>query len=294
MDHTALFCLIDDFCITFEPVYHHWLKSQGQVRRIRPSKLTLSEILFIALLFPQSHMTSFKHFYQAMTTHWDKTLFRHWLSYPQISALIHQHQMALASFCVFIQQQAQPTGVYAIDSTALRVCHNLRIPRHKTFADKAARGKTSTGWFYGFKLHTLINQLGEVVALRISPGNVDDRQMVGVLVESLPRPHDDGELRLVADRGYISGALCLRLLDQGIELLTRSRSNMKPVVLGDEQAHWIRQRGRIETVFSVMKGHMGLEHSRHRSFKGFISHVLAVVTAYAFRTNKPSMSPWKA
>ena len=294
MDHTALFCLLDDFCITFEPVYHHWIKTQGQAKRIRPSKLALSEILFIALLFPRSHMTSFKHFYQAMTTHWDKTLFRHWLSYPQISALIHQHQMALASFCVFIQQQALPTGVYAIDSTALRVCHNIRIPRHKTFAGKAARGKTSTGWFYGFKLHTLINQIGEVVALRISPGNVDDRQMVGTLVEAIPRQHDDGELQLVADRGYISGALCQRLLSQGVELLTRSRSNMKPMVFGDEQEHWIRQRGRIETVFGIMKNHMGLEHSRHRSFKGFISHVLAVVTAYAFRPKKPSMSPWTA
>ena len=124
--------------------------------------------------------------------------------------------------------------------------------------------------------------------------DVHDRQMVGALVEAIPRQHDDGELQLVADRGYISGALCQRLLSQGVELLTRSRSNMKPMVFGDEQEHWIRQRGRIETVFGIMKNHMGLEHSRHRSFKGFISHVLAVVTAYAFRPNKPSMSPWTA
>ena len=127
--------------------------------------------------------------------------------------------------------------------------------------------------------------LGSGIA--IPHGTTDTRHLVkntGVMVAQFPHgiEWDDGQTAYVAIGIAAKSDEHLGILRQ----LTH--------VLGDEQAHWIRQRGRIETVFSVMKGHMGLEHSRHRSFKGFISHVLAVVTAYAFRTNKPSMSPWKA
>ncbi|WP_339041942.1 transposase [Candidatus Lariskella endosymbiont of Hedychridium roseum] len=55
------------------------------------------------------------------------------------------------------------TGKYYIDSTKLEVCHNMRIRRHKVFKDIAKRGKTSTGWFFGFKLHIIMNDCGEII-----------------------------------------------------------------------------------------------------------------------------------
>lgn len=292
MDHTALFCTIDDFCKVFEPVYHQWLKESGHVKRIKPAKICLSEILWIAVLFPQSAIKCFKRFYFAMQQYWDRTLLRHWLSYSQVNALIHQHQIALASLCQFLNQQARLTDVYVIDSTPLSVCKNKRINRHKTFAHLAKRGKSSTGWFYGFKLHALINQDGEIASIAISAGNVDDRRKATDLVADIVLQEGDGELIVVGDRGYISKQLAATFLEQGIVLLTRSRKNMPDQSRDDDQEHWLSQRGKVETVFGLLKNHLGLEHSRHRSFKGLMCHVLAVVISYAFRTNKPALTPF--
>ena len=91
----------------------------------------------------------------------------------------------LSLFLKFRMEMSDKTGLYVIDSTSLRVCINLRIPRHKVFKDIAQRGKTSTGWFYGFKLHMVINHVGELMFVHISAGNVDDRTTVLKMVEKL-------------------------------------------------------------------------------------------------------------
>src|SRR3954462_11141441 len=83
------------------------------------------------------------------------------------------------------QPPRDQTGLYYIDSTALPVCDNHRISRHKVFADLAQRGKTSMGWFFGFKLHLVFNNDNEIVALKLTPGNVHDTTPVPALTRDL-------------------------------------------------------------------------------------------------------------
>jgi hemin uptake protein HemP len=94
----------------------------------------------------------------------------------------------------------EPTGVYFADSTKLAVCPNRRIHRHKVFEGLAARGKTSMGWFYGLKLHFVINHKGQIVALKITRGNRADSTVLDEMTKHLAG-------KLYADKGYIGQEL---------------------------------------------------------------------------------------
>ena len=88
--------------------------------------------------------------------------------------------------CLYLPSRlAACTRIGFIDATSIPVCHNRRIKRHKVFADLAKRGKTSMGWFYGFKLHLVVNDQGQLVAYCLTPGNVDDRKPVPHLAKAL-------------------------------------------------------------------------------------------------------------
>jgi hypothetical protein len=84
-----------------------------------------------------------------------------------------------------------------MDSTCLKVCHNHRINQHRVFKDLAAGGKTAVDWFFGLKLHLVINDKGELLNFQVMPGNVDDRKPVPNLLQHFFGP-------VFADKGYIS------------------------------------------------------------------------------------------
>jgi transposase len=165
------------------------------------------------------------------------------------------------------QLKGSCSGLAIVDSTPIAVCDNLRIKRHHVFKDMAARGKTSTGWFFGFKLHALINHLGEIVNVYLSPGNVDDRKAIPHLVKGIVG-------KLYADKGYLSKSLTERLKTIGINLVTKVRRNMKPVARSDFDNALLRQRSLIETVFDHMKNLCQIEHTRHRSPINFVVNLL--------------------
>ena len=181
--------------------------------------------------------------------------------------------------------RGKPTGISFIDSTSLKVCHNRRIYSHKVFKLYAARGKNSVGWFYGFKLHLVINDRGEICSFYLTAGNVDDRN-IGI-IDSLCR-----ELwgKLFGDRGYISKALFERLYRQGIQLITRLRKNMKNVLMDMGDKILLRKRAVIESVNDFLKNICQVEHSRHRSIPNFLVNLLAAISAYSFLPHKPSIS----
>jgi hypothetical protein len=116
------------------------------------------------------------------------------------------------------------------------VCHNRRIKQHRDTPGLAERGKDSVDWFFGFKLHLVVTDQGDLLACRLTPGNVDDRRPVPELAQRLFG-------KLVGDKGYLSKDLVARLVQQGLELLTPIKRNMKPRLIRRERQADLAQAG---------------------------------------------------
>lgn len=282
---TELFCVIDDFFLKFEATYWKFLKQSRHSIRIRPAQLSLSEINFIAIWYKCSHINNFKAFFSWLKQ--DKNhLFKNLPCYQRMIHLINMHQLALHALHVALMK-GQCSQYLWVDSTTLPVCKNQRIQRHKSLAKIASRGKSSMGWFYGCKLHIAMNQLGEIACSALSNGHVADIKMVEHLVEGL-------EARLYADRGYISQELKSRLKIQGIDLITYHRKNMQSAQLCASDEYHLKQRNKIETLFSLLKGQYNLVTSKARSIHGFLSGIYASLCAYQLtQRNKPKIQIMK-
>lgn len=140
------------------------------------------------------------------------------------------------------------TCISFVDSTPLRVCRNQRILIHKTFEGLAERGKCSMGWFFGFKLHLIINDKGEILNFMFTPGNVDDREPLkqGKFLENIKG-------KLCADKGYIGQALFENPFLNGIQLVTKVKNNMKNSLMSIADKILLRKRALIETVNDELK-----------------------------------------
>lgn len=249
-------------------------------RRERPCALALSEILTILVYFHASHHRTFKHFYLEHMLEQRRAEFPHLLSYTRFVELI---PLALLPLCAYLQtRKGACTGFQFIDSLPIRVCHNRRIHSHKVFAGLARRGKGSMGWFYGFKLHLVINGQGEVLGITLTPGQVDDRRPVRKLVRSLWG-------KLLGDRGYLGQELFDDLWARGLQLITKLKRNMKNKLMLLWDKLLLRQRALIECVNDQLKNISQIEHTRHRSPTNSIVNMLTAVAAYTFQPNKPAL-----
>jgi hypothetical protein len=171
-----LFSSVDDFWQTFQPTWSATLLLDAPHRRQRVGKMYPSEIMTILSLFHQSRYRTFKDFSAQVVSRQLLREFPTLVSYPRFIAWMPQ---LLVPLCAYLRsQQGKCTGVSFIDSSKLMVCHPARITTHRVFAQQAERGKTSLGWFYGFKLHLVINDQGELLSWCLTPGNVDDRRPV--------------------------------------------------------------------------------------------------------------------
>jgi transposase len=170
-----------------------------------------------------------------------------------------------------------------MDATALAVCKNPRIQSHQVLAGLAERGKTSTGWFFGFKLHLIFKDRGELLNLMLTPGNVDDRRPVPKLVRKLFG-------KLFADKGYISKKLAEELLRTfNVQLVTGIRSNMKNILMPWMDKLLLRKRAIVETSIDQLKNISQIEPSRHRSPINFLINLLCALIAYCQQPKKPSL-----
>ena len=175
------------------------------------------------------------------------------------------------------------SGVSFVDSTRLRVCDTKRISSHRVFAGVAERSKTSMGWFYGFKLHLVINHTGDLLDVALTPGNIDDRKPLGTFAERL---HGS----LYADRGYISKDIREALREQGVNLVYKVRKNMKPLKVSVSDEVLLKKRTLVESVIRELKTQMQVEHSRHRSLENFQVNVFSALIAYQLLEKKPSLN----
>lgn len=255
---TQLFCDVDDFCQTFVP---DWQKSQlghGGKRRNRPHRMSPSEMATLLVAYHQSGYRTFKWFYlQQVQKHWQPAF--------------------MTSRCVPSQ------GIALVDSISLCACKNIRIPRHKAFAGVAGRGKSSTGWLYGFKLHLIVDDQGGIVSFCITPGNVDGRKPVPRLVRPLLG-------KLFGDRGHIPKTLAKSLAAQGAQLVTTLKKDMKQEAIDALDKLLLRKRSIIETINGQLKNIFDLGHSRHRSLPNCLSNLLACLVAYSYQGKKPALN----
>jgi len=277
-----LFCDVDDFCKEFLPIWTRQLMSSGQKQRQRARSLILSEIMTILIAFHQSHYRDFKAYYGEQVLKSWRSEFPGLVSYNRFVEYIPS---ALMPLIVYLRTccLGQCSGISFIDSTSLDVCLNQRIHAHKVFAGLAERGKTSTGWFFGFKLHLVVNDRGELLEVCITPGNVDDRKPVPRLAKKLFG-------KLFGDKGYLSQSLAQSLRQLfNVQLITKLRANMKNQLMLWTDRLLLRKRAIIETIIDQLKNISQIEHSRHRSVSNFFVNVLCGLIAYCRRSTKPSL-----
>ena len=279
MDLTAIYCHIDDFVKTIQSrpqtlITHHLKGRRGPQRR-----MSLAEILTIIIYYHASGFKNFKTYYHYLLTH-------HRRDFPEIvsyTRFVEFIPMALIPLVHYLNsQRGRVTGTNFIDSTSLKVCHNIRIKRNKVFKGIASRGKTSMGWFYGFKLHLIVNEFGEILSFAITKGNTNDK----LPVKNLCR-HLSG--KLYGDKGYIGKKLFRELFERGVQLITNIRSNMKNRFMLLEDKLMLRKRFIIETINDQLKNISNIEHSRHRSPTNFLVNVFSGLVAYTWREKKPSI-----
>ncbi len=277
----TLFYDVDNFCKNFEPMLNKHLIENGTRQRIRESSLSLSEVMTVIILFHSSNYRTFKGYYTEHVMKYLRWAFPGLVSYNRFTELM---QSALLPLCCYLQtRKGRVTGISFIDSTPIIVCHNRRINSHKVFGRLAERGKNSVGWFYGFKLHLIINEHGELLAFKVTPGNVDDRKAVPDMSDTLFG-------KIVGDKGYISKELFKELSENGIQLITKIKKNMKNKLLSLVDKILLRKRSLIESVNDQLKNISQIEHTRHRSVQNFMVNLIAGLIAYTWQPKKPSLN----
>jgi hypothetical protein len=277
MSLLELYCDVDDFCQEWTQRHPKALTSRSG-QSVRQPGLSDSEIMTIVIHFHQSGYRHFKAYYCVHVSLHLKSEFPQLVSYSRFVTLMQRVVLLLWAYAQ--ASCGSCSGIAFVDSTALRVCTNRRIPRHKVFAGLATRGQCSLGWFYGFKLHLVVNEYGEVLGFTLTTGNVDDRKPVPQMVKGLFG-------KLFGDKGYLSQPLMETLLEHGLHLITGIRANMKNHLMLMSDKLLLRKRYIIETINDQLKNQSQIEHSRHRSPINFVVNVLAGLIAYMWQPKKP-------
>lgn len=280
MDFTTLFVDVDDFWLNFQKSYHQHLVSGGKRHRNRTGQLSVSEMITILIAFQTSNYRTFKHFYLYLQHH-HRTDFPQLTSYNRFVQRIGHVTIPLFAY-LMAHCRGNVTGISFIDSTPLKVCSNKRTHRHRVFDGIATIGRSTMGWFFGFKLHLVINERGELLAFTLTPGNVDDRTPVEAMTTDLWG-------KLFGDKGYISQNLFDKLYARGLKLVTHVRKNMANKLMDWQEKILLRKRSLIETINDQLKNVCQIEHTRHRSPANFLVHLMAGLAAYAKQPKKPSL-----
>ena len=278
-----LFCSVDDFCQVFERQWQSQLISHNLQVRKRKRSLCLSEVMTILIGFHQSYYRNFKSYYlEQVQTQWQS----HFPKLVSYNRFIEWIPDTLIPLCGYLRSCfGTCTGISFMDSTCLKVCHNRRINQHKVFKDVAARGKTSVDWFFGLKLHLVINDKGELLNFQVTPGNVDDRKPVPDLLQHL-FPAKCLLIRVTSPKKLFE-----ELMNSvGVQVVTKLKRNMKQRLMSLGDRLLLRKRAVVETVIDQLKNISQIEHSRHRSPVNCFVNILCGLIAYCHQPKKPGIA----
>lgn len=277
---TEIFYLTDEFCKALKTSASQY--AMGKPSK-RPPIMSDSEVITLMTLFHTGSFRCMKHFYVHFVQKHMQSEFPNTVSYNRFVELTKAAVFPMAMF-LKLCCMGSCTGISYIDSTTIRVCKNNRIPSNKVFRDTATRGSSSMGYFFGFKLHIIINDKGEILNFSITQGNVDDR-------EPLKNKNFTKVIhgKIFGDKGYLSKSMTEELFMGGIHLFTNIRNNMKNSLMQLKDKILLRKRSVIETVNDELKNICQIEHSRHRSFGNFITNILSGLIAYSFFPKKPAI-----
>lgn len=268
----------------FEEMYKQKQIGDKEVKNGIRSKLSMSEVMTILLWYHSSGYRTFKDFYTKYVSVNLKQAFPKLVSYNRFIELVPATLIPLSAF-LQMKRLVNSDTISFVDSTKIAVCNNKRIDRNRTFKELAKRGKSTMGWFYGFKLHIVVNEKGELVGAKISQGNVDDRDenIFDTLVNNVSG-------KLFADKGYISQKLFEFLYGKGIQLVTNVRKNMKNRLIPLIDKLLLRKRSVIETINDQLKNMCDIEHSRHRSPINAFVNMIAGLVRYTYFEKKPAIN----
>ncbi len=286
---TEIFFAADEYCILFEQNIDNCIiklsDGSDKLTRNKPCRLSNSEVITLLICFHLSDYRTLKHFYiDYVCVHLQKE-FPSLVSYNRFVELQKTAALPLLMF-VMSNCIGDCTGISFIDSTKLAVCKNQRIHQHHQFKDIAQRGYTSTGWFFGFKLHLVINDKGEIISFKLTRGNVADNNE-NLLISLCKNLFG----KLYGDKGYlVKQSVFEKLFFDGVQLITKIKRNMKNKLMSVYDKIMLRKRSVIECVMDSLKNICQAEHSRHRSIHGFIINVFAAIGAYHFLPKKPSIA----
>jgi hypothetical protein len=249
-------------------------------------EMSFSEIGAIVIAYHQSTHKCFKYYYQEEILVNLTSYFPSAVSYERFVSI---KQRVLPFLVAFLKDTrlCSPTIANYIDASKLEVCHLMRVASNKVFKGQAKYGRTIMGRFYGYKFHLIINHLGQIVNVIFSKANVADnnkkllreitKQFIGLLI---------------GDKGYIT-SIKDELLENGINLVTKPRKNMKPTKHTPEVEYYKKHRGLIETTNGLLKEKANIQHTRHRSTANFELNLWAAIVAYTYNDKLPSIKTYK-
>ena len=282
---TEIYFIIDEFFKEFDNIIReHSLQDGKTKKRNRKFAMSDSEVMTILVLF---HSASFKNLKSFYVFYVQKHMLKDFPQTVSYNRFVELQRNVCVPLAVFVKMMClgRCTGISFIDSTPIRSCHIKREKQHKTFKDVAQKGQCSLGWFYGFKLHLIINDRGEILDFILTPGNVDDREPLKSM-----ELHKRIFGKLFGDKGYIGKDLFEQLFVDGVHLITKLRKNMKNALMLLHDRIMLRKRALIESVNDELKNICQIEHTRHRSFDNFIINLLSALAAYSFFDKKPSIN----
>jgi len=273
-----IFIDVDDFCKEAAT----WLAQTSEKHNFEwRSNLHYSEAMTVMIFYHHSGYKCFQYYYKRLVRTSLKSYFPMVVTYKYFLSFIPKLYPLMHLFVQWRCSQNQRTGQYYVDSKKLPVCHNRRIYANRVFKDIARRGKSSTGWFYGLKIHLVINNLGQVVSFLFTAANfADNNQYV------LKTLFKDLKGHCYADKGYIT-KLFEHFFTNGLKVVTKVRKNMKAKLIQLHERYALMKRGVIESVNDILMTVLDIEHTRHRSPVNAIVHMNACLAAYDYLDQKP-------